>query len=330
MGATNSSKKFRITNCNQAGEARAKLLTKYKISHGVIGRGAFGKVYKGSSLSNSKNKVAIKVFKNKQLFEDDIKAIEAEIKVLSQLDHPNIVKYYESFADEGGMYIVTELIKGETLSQKIEKECTGFNDSDAAKIVHQLASALNHCHSKNIIHRDIKPDNVIIDDRLNVTLLDFGLSKNFSMKKALKSAAGTPTYMAPECMLRDYNEKVDVWSLGVLMYVLLTGKLPFTGNLPSKILKKALKCNLGLRKFKNISAEAKNLLESIITPNAKKRLSIKEVLAHEWFDILKDDTTDDSFDESEISVLKTLTNFSNEAKFTKACMKLLTANIKIK
>ena len=207
MGAQQSNKKLRITKLKESGEARKKLQEKYKMSHGLIGKGAFGKVYKGSFIENSSHKVAIKVFKDSQLFDDDIKTVEAEIKVLCQLDHPNIVKYYETFADESSMYIVTEYIKGRTLSKEINEGKDSYNEADIAKIISQVASALNHCHSKGITHRDVKLDNIMVDDQLNVTLLDFGLSKTFTKKRALKSAAGTPSYMAPECFLKSYDEK---------------------------------------------------------------------------------------------------------------------------
>mmetsp|Transcript_5444 Transcript_5444/g.5179 ORF Transcript_5444/g.5179 Transcript_5444/m.5179 type:complete len:145 (+) Transcript_5444:27-461(+) len=144
MGSSNSHKKLRITNCKEIGQAREKLLEKYLISHGVIGEGAFGKVYKGTSIEDSQNKVAIKAFKKKQLFDDDVKSIESEIKVLCQLDHPNIIKYYESFADEGNMYIVTDYIKGQTLSKMLEKDSFAFSETEAARVLYQLASALNH------------------------------------------------------------------------------------------------------------------------------------------------------------------------------------------
>lgn len=239
MGANNTTKTNQVFVCEESIDAKKILQTRYRISHGIIGKGAFAKVYKGTSLSNPKLKVAIKAFKKNNLFEADIKAIEAEVKVLSTLDHPNIVRYYESIADSKHLYIVTEYIEGETLAKRLTKTQKPFSEEDAAFILHQLASAIYHCHSNNIVHRDIKPDNIMIDKDLNITLIDFGLSKVFSKKKLLRSKAGSPLYMAPEISQEKYSNKVDTWSFGILMYILLSARLPFSGRTPEEVIKQA-------------------------------------------------------------------------------------------
>ncbi|CAI2359850.1 unnamed protein product [Moneuplotes crassus] len=331
MGSSNSHKKLRITNCKEIGQAREKLLEKYRISHGVIGEGAFGKVYKGTSIEDSQNKVAIKAFKKKQLFDDDVKSIESEIKVLCQLDHPNIIKYYESFADEGNMYIVTDYIKGQTLSKMLEKVSFALSETEAARVLYQLASALNHCHSKHIMHRDIKPANIMVDTKMHVTLIDFGLSNVFSKKKILRSACGTPSFMSPETITGSYNEKCDVWSFGILMYLLLTGRLPFSGETPRDLLSEALSCQLQLESslWEDISKDAKNLIKKIISTDVKERYSIQKVLEHPWFDQVRDDSTEDSHSEAELRVLETLAGFTTENKFTKACMRVIASITKM-
>jgi len=129
------------------------------------------------------------------------------------------------------MYIVTDFIQGKTLAQKLLEDDVPFNEAEAAYILNQLASAINHCHSKNIIHCDIKPENIMIDENNNVTLIDFGLSKIYS-KKLLEFSCGTPAYMAPECLMKKYTDKCDVWSFGIILYILMTGRLPFEGDTP--------------------------------------------------------------------------------------------------
>jgi len=137
--------------------------------------------------------------------------------------------------------------------------------------------------------------------------------------------------MAPEAMTNNYNEKCDVWSFGVVMYILLTGRLPFRSKTPEKILKEALKCDLKLGRsyWDHISKEAKDLISMVLNPDAQERFSIQEVLEHPWFDIVRDDSTDDSQEGPELRVLETLTNFSFENKFTKACMRLIASFTKI-
>lgn len=332
MGAHQTSKNNRIYSIQHVDEAKKQLQTKYRTSHGIIGKGAFGKVYKGTSLHSSKTKVAIKTFKKKQLWDSGIKAIEQEISVLSWLDHPNIVKYYEAILDDKNIYIVTEYVEGQTLAEKIKKSKQPMTEEEAVNILHQLASAINHCHSKGIVHRDIKPANIMIDERMNITLIDFGLSKSYSKKRLLKSTAGSPLYMAPEIMDEKYNEKWDVWSFGVIMYILLSNFMPFTGTTAEEIIKDAWNCDLALdsKFWDSISSEAIDLISRTIVVDPKDRLDIKQVLGHEWFNQIRDDSTDDSNPEDERQILKSLRNFSNESLFTKACLNLLAHNIKLK
>jgi calcium-dependent protein kinase len=331
MGAHHTTKNNKITWIQTVHEAKKQLQTKYRTSHGVIGKGAFGKVYKGTSLHSSKTKVAIKAFKKKQLYESDIKAVEQEINVLSCLDHPNIVKYYEAIIDDKNIYIVTEFVKGQTLTEKIRKDKRPFREEEAMSILHQLASSINHCHSKGIVHRDIKPANIMIDEKMNVTLIDFGLSKDYSKKKLLESSAGSPLYMAPEVMDSKYTEKWDVWSFGVIMYILLSNNMPFTGKTVEEILNEARCCDLALdtKLWDSISHEAIDLISRTICVDTKHRLDIKQVLAHDWFNQISGDSTDDSNPEAEREILDSLWNFSNESLFKRACLNLLAHNIKL-
>lgn len=332
MGANQTAKNKQVFVCEESTDAKKLLKMRYHISHRLVGKGAFAKVYEGTSLSNPKLKVAIKAYKKKHLFEEDIKAIEAEVRVLSSLDHPNIVRYYEAIADAKNLYIVTEYIEGETLAKRLTKSKRPFREEDAAYVLHQLASAINHCHSNNVVHRDIKPDNIMIDGDLNVTLIDFGLSKVFSKKKLLKSKAGSPLFMAPEISNEKYSNKCDIWSFGVLMYIMLSGRLPFSGTTPAEVIKQAKQCELAFDSefWTNTSQEAKDLMKKTININVKERYNCQQVLEHEWFDLLRDDTTDDSNANTEEQVLESLRNFNCESMFKKACLNLLARMVKLR
>ena len=153
--------------------------------------------------------------------------IMEEVAILNQLDHPNIVKYYETYNDQKYIYLVMELISGKPLFDKITEQANQtFSEDQAAHYMKQLFQAINHCHAQNIVHRDIKPDNVMITDDDTVRLIDFGLSK-VSRNKQLKTVAGTPYYMSPEVLNGSYSKKADIWSLGVVLYTLVSGYLPF-------------------------------------------------------------------------------------------------------
>ena len=151
-----------------------------------------------------------------------------EVAILHSLDHPNIVKYYETYNDQKYIYLVMEYITGMPLFEKITKqENQTFGEHQAARYMRGLFQAINHCHAQNIVHRDIKPDNIMITADNTVRLIDFGLSKATKNNKNMTTVAGTPFYMAPEVLEGSYSAKADIWSLGVLLYTLVCGYLPF-------------------------------------------------------------------------------------------------------
>ena len=166
----------------------------------VLGSGAFGKVFLTHNLHNKNHKVAIKVMNKKKLWEH-LDAIKEEVKILTKLDHPCIVKYYETYDDNKFIYLIMEYISGGELFEKItsQKNQT-FSEPDAAKLMLDLFSALNHMHVQGVVHRDIKPENIMITNDDKVKLIDFGLSKRTEKGTKMKTIAGTPYYMAPEVL----------------------------------------------------------------------------------------------------------------------------------
>lgn len=154
-----------------------------------------------------------------------------EIKILKQLDHPNIVKLYEVYSDSSNIYLITEYLEGGELFDLILKS-KHFNENIAAKIMKQLLSAICYCHSKKIVHRDLKPENLLITkaNSYEIKVIDFGLSRTFEAHKNMYSRMGTPFYIAPEVLKKKYNEKCDMWACGVILYILLSGNPPFNGK----------------------------------------------------------------------------------------------------
>jgi len=192
----------------------------------VLGSGAFGKVFLTTNKVDTSIKVAIKVL-DKEKLKENIDCIMEEVAILNTLDHPNIVKYYETYDDNKYIYLVMEYITGGQLFDKITTQKNqNFSEHDACNYMRELFSSINHCHAQGIIHRDIKPENIMISNENTVRLIDFGLSKA-SKKKNLTTIAGTPYYMAPEVLSGNYSSKADIWSLGVLLYTLVSGYLPF-------------------------------------------------------------------------------------------------------
>lgn len=214
-----------------------KITHKYVLTDKMIGAGQFGKVYLAYSAADKNFKVAIKAINKIRLQSSVLHTLRNEINIISSLDHPNIVKYYETYESPNHIYLITEYVPGGELFVRLtEGSRAEFDEKKCARIMKQLLLAVNYLHSKNIAHRDLKPENILFSKDDNIKLIDFGLSKpsmNLNGSKAkFGTVVGTPYYLAPEVLKGDYNKECDCWSLGVIMYVILTGILPFHGDNP--------------------------------------------------------------------------------------------------
>ena len=241
-----------------------------------IGNGAFGRVFETSNKHDKNLKVAIKVM-DKVKLQNNIQYIIEEIECLQKLDHPNIVRYYETYNDSKFVYLVMEHVSGEKLSEKKKKQPKQvFSEFEVANYMKSLFGAINHCHAQRIIHGDIKPDNIMINANNKVRLIDFGLSKILAKRRTAKAeVCGTPYYMSPEVIEGDDSMKSDIWSLGVILYYLVCGNLPFTGRSQEEIFRriKEVNYNMNHSEFKSVSFECQDLIRKLLVHSTKKRLS---------------------------------------------------------
>jgi calcium-dependent protein kinase len=214
-----------------------------------------------------------------------------EVNILRTLDHPNIITIFEVINEDNKLHIITELCTGGELFERIIK--TGyFSENLAAKIMFDIMKAVMYCHNSGIVHRDLKPENLLFENKEShalIKVIDFGTSKKLSPNTKLKSMMGTAYYIAPEVIDGRYDEKCDVWSCGVILYILLCkrylgGYPPFNGKSDSEIFKKIKAGKFSFSGFEwlKVSKDAKNLLKKMLTLDPAERISAKEVLRDPW------------------------------------------------
>jgi calcium-dependent protein kinase len=178
-------------------------------------------------------------------------------------------------------------VEGGELFDEIQKKGV-FSEAIAASVMSQLLSAIAYCHERKIVHRDLKPENILIDSakgaNLSIKVIDFGTAQAFTAGTKLRATLGTPYYIAPEVLFKSYNEKCDVWSAGVILYILLSGSPPFDGTTDDDIMKavKKTKFSFSAKVWDEISPEAKDLISKMIKYPPESRLSAQEAFNHPW------------------------------------------------
>jgi serine/threonine protein kinase len=258
----------------------------YKIIYETeLGSGAFGQVFPAVRKADGQELV-VKVMLRKKLTPETIIGVESEVSVLRELDHPNIVRLYDFIQDRLGFYLFLERINGGELFDRLVKKET-YTEAEARRLCKGILLGLEHCHRRNIVHRDIKPQNLLLlseSDDSDVKIVDFGFACK-CVEPNLNEGLGTPIYMAPELWRnQEYGKPVDMWAFGVVVYSLLCGSLPFDGEIVEDIKSSILSGGVAFEgaQWMETSAEAKDFIKCLLNANQSVRLGATVALNHDW------------------------------------------------
>ncbi len=326
MGCTPSSKAKIVRKVSM--DATAAIMGEFQ--HGrlqnfefrkVLGHGKYGQVFLAQSFESGQL-VAIKAVHKKDS-SISTSEVKKEIDILSQVDHPNIVKYLEHFETDHYLYIVMEFCPGGDLFDQVVKRGK-FSESEAAILMAEILRAVNHCHHLGLIHRDLKPENLMYSKDGLIKLIDFGLSIT-DKAAAEEHMAGTACYISPETMRDSIVSKAsDIWSLGIILHILLSGYMPISGHTTDEIYYSVVSYEgpkFESEAWNGVSAEAKNLLGRMLEPNHKARITAAEALNHPWFK-----ANHEAHSEPKPGIIQALKAYSGYSKLKKVALNLLLQN----
>ena len=259
----------------------------------LLGKGSFGKVYLG--LQRLTNRlVAIKCLEKDHFKDESTKRkILSEVRILKKLlGHPNIVKLLEVFENKKYVFFITEYATNGDLL-KHTKANNAIPENDAKYMFYQIAMGIKYMHQQNIVHRDIKLDNILIDEYNRCKICDFGVSRQITPKESINEQCGTPAYLAPE-IIKDQGYSgygADIWSLGVLLFSLLTNQMPFKASTLDELHEKICIGRFEFPDTPKLSSNVKNLISKMLVVNPEDRIAIEEVIKHDWIKNVNFETT---------------------------------------
>ena len=244
-----------------------------------LGRGAYGKVFHAIN-KETREEVAIKVYQRYHIIKQRCEHwLNNEILSLKKIKHENIIKLYQVIETRKDVNLVMELVNGQSLGDYIRsKKSRRLEEKEALRIFEQIVDGISYCHSLDIAHRDIKVDNVLLDEKTKVKLIDFGLSVSTKPQDKLKEYCGTESYMAPELTKREEysGQAVDVWALGILLYIMVSGHYPFCGKSDTDLLGNKM---AGRLKFPDtVNEDVKVLIKQMLKVDPKQRATASSIL----------------------------------------------------
>uniref|UniRef100_UPI00358E0061 MAP/microtubule affinity-regulating kinase 3-like isoform X3 n=1 Tax=Myxine glutinosa TaxID=7769 RepID=UPI00358E0061 len=266
----------------------------------TIGKGNFAKVKLARHILTGRE-VAIKIIDKTQLNPTSLQKLFREVRIMKMLNHPNIVKLYEVIETEKTQYLVMEYASaGEVFDFLVAHG--RMKEKDARAKFRQILSAVQYCHQKNIVHRDLKAENLLLDADMKIKIADFGFSNEFTLMNKLDTFCGSPPYAAPELFQgKKYDgPEVDVWSLGVILYTLVSGSLPFDGQNLKELREKVLRGKYRIPFY--MSTDCENLLKRFLVLNPLKRGSLEQIMKDRWMNVSFEEDLLKPYEEPELDI----------------------------
>jgi calcium-dependent protein kinase len=296
-----------------------------------LGHGSYGQVKKVKHKKMNEVR-AMKITNKKSV------SSKYEIEILRKISHPNITNIFEIFEDSKKYYIIMEFLEGGELFDAITS-IGSFSEESACQIMKQILSAIFYLHSSNIVHRDLKPENIMLlqkpqNDNYHIKLIDFGTAKEFKPGKKMCKFIGTSYYIAPEVLKERYDEKCDVWSCGIILYILLCGYPPFNGNTNVEIFQAIQNQNpiFTGEEWEDITSEAKDLIKLMLKKNPNERWSAEQCLKHKWFKMLEDNENKkdkSNFKLIQMNAINHMTQFVSENRFKQAVLQFISTQFNL-
>merc|ERR1719156_358721 len=304
-----------------------KLHEFYDVDKKKMGEGSYGAVSKCTNKSTGVVR-AVKSISKAQM--KNVDRFKQEIAIMKMMDHPNIIKLYETFEDHRNIYLIMEICSGGELFDRII-ETGHFTEVQAAIVMQQILRGIFYMHEIKLTHRDLKPENFLFTTKENIEkthlkVIDFGLACKFTDGQVLTTKAGTPYYVAPQVLAGKYDQSADLWSCGVIMYVLLCGYPPFYGETDADVLSKVRLGNFSFNAadWKNVSEDAKNLIRMLLKMNPRDRYTAEQALNHEW---IKNKAPKAANVSLQSNFVDNLRSFRSQNKLKKAALQIIAGQL---
>eukprot|EP00427_Karlodinium_veneficum_P018157 CAMPEP_0169143950 /NCGR_PEP_ID=MMETSP1015-20121227/45923_1 /TAXON_ID=342587 /ORGANISM="Karlodinium micrum, Strain CCMP2283" /LENGTH=454 /DNA_ID=CAMNT_0009211051 /DNA_START=72 /DNA_END=1437 /DNA_ORIENTATION=+ len=295
-----------------------KIVDDYILTSESVGAGANGTVRVIKSRSDPSQRFALKSFDLDHY--DDLEEIETETKNYLCMDHPHIARLYDVYETKQHIHLVMECVEGGDLFEKLHDKGSCFSEDESSKMLMQLLSAVNYMHKNGVVHRDIKMENIVFDQYGCLKLIDFGLSAMLdpSSSDRLRRCCGTVEYCAPEVFRKWYTSQCDLWSVGVVGFILLSGKMPFYGS-DSNQVRKISEGSYSMtgRAWREVSEDAKSFIRLLLQVDPSKRLSAADALEHPWISRSRVQLS-----EGVLDAVTSLASFFELSNFQRHCMQM--------